>query len=80
MLDKDKMIEEVAQAIRLVNLYGNNDGHEFLEGSRKIAKAAIKAMCAGLPIVSSKEGILKRASDEMNIYNQLLSWGKDDTI
>ena len=40
-LESEELLEEVAQAVRLVNLYGKEDGHEYIEGGRKIAQAAI---------------------------------------
>ena len=40
---KDKIIEAMMDAIRLVDLYGKNDGHEYIDGSRKIAEAAFQA-------------------------------------
>lgn len=93
MLDKNKMIEKVAEAIcnshpnhandwDTIKILASQEGYMVAKNvvinTRRQAEAALKAMCAGLPIITSKDGILKRASDEMNIYNQLLSWGKDE--
>lgn len=44
MINRKELLEAMAQAIRCVDLYGQNDGHEYLEGSQKIAEAALDAL------------------------------------
>ena len=66
-IDMDKMGEVVAQAIRCVNLYGEFDPHETIEGGKIIARTAIKAFCKELPYTGRSHPI----------YEQLLEYGKD---
>jgi hypothetical protein len=71
-IDKDKLIEVMAKAVRSVNLYGEFDPHERIAGSEKIAEAALKAICKGLPEFDDILG-----EDELiDIYNQLKAIGK----
>lgn len=84
MLDKDKMIEEVAKAF---------SGAPFpSDRTIKRAEKAIKAMCSGLPPLklayASSCGLppqthiiptaVKDYEGAFDLYNQLLSWGKDE--
>ena len=45
--------------------------------AQEVAELAIKTFCKELPNFDNKEGILKRYSDEMNVYAELLEWAKD---
>lgn len=51
MISRKELLEAMAQAIRCVDLYDQNDGHEYLEGSQKIAEAALDALLDKLPKV-----------------------------
>ena len=48
VMDSEELVEKVAGAIRLVDLHGEFDAHEYLEGSRKIAQAVIKTIRGGI--------------------------------
>lgn len=63
---KDKLIEEMAQAIRGAGLRDPVDGHEYIEGSEIIAEAALIALCKNL-----------RAQETWETYKQLLEIGRD---
>ena len=48
-MNKEKAKQAIAGAIRLVNLYSADDGHEYIEGSEKLAEAALNALIEYLP-------------------------------
>jgi len=83
MKSKEEMIEIMSEAAYLVRYPSNlfigyqELGEEDKEEIRQEQEAALKALCGALPDVSGKDGIMKRASKEMNIYNQLKQWGKE---
>lgn len=76
---RDKLINKMAEAIRLVNLYGKEDGHEYIEGSRKIAEAALDALLGELEEVTVYPSCPTSQCDITNaeeLYQQLLDMRK----
>jgi hypothetical protein len=78
-MDKQKAIEEMAQAIRYVDLGGHECLNEYIEGSNKLAEAALNALIEYLPEARHNEadgGMEKMAKDiEVRlIYQQLKGW------
>ena len=86
-INREDAIEKMAEAIRIVNLYGQNDGHEYIEGSRKLAEAALVALVGYLPEIikgaefprcPSVQDYLtpKIINNSEKLYQELKSWGK----
>jgi len=76
MMPREELIEKMANAIRVVNLYGASDGHEYLEGSKILAKAALQALLSSLPELSSHEEDCQIEWEDAEHYKQLLSMKK----
>jgi hypothetical protein len=72
-IDKQKLIDAGAVAIRNVDLYGDFDPHEYIEGSTKLAEAALTAIVRELPELGNihHEGLYA-----LVLYKQLKEMGK----
>jgi len=78
MIDKNKLIEVIAEAVRLVNFYGEHDAHESLVGSQIIAAAALQAICRELSdMLEVKHFGGQEFGCYVELYNQLKEIGND---